>query len=434
MDQSKQDGFLRKTGFQQQEQKVIRAEDVAFSIQTPGTPAPDRLSVLRQILQQNQNNLYLNAEEFDSTNYTFRCKNQKVQNFGSCSYLGLEHHNKLKEGVIQATHQYGVQFSSAALFLSIDLYSELEMLYEQIFGYPVVLFSSTTLAHISALPIIAGPNDLVLVDQFAHKSLQFTTQHLKGTGIRTKTIPSQNSALVRSILEKYNSEYDKIWLCTDSIYSMHGDVAPLKELQEIQADFSNLYLYVDDAHGMSWAGENGSGYAKSVLGNLDRIVVVVSNSKCFAACGGTVILPNQDMKIAVKYFGPTMTFSGPIQPPMLGACKASAQIHLSNEIVELQSQLNRQILFRNEVIEALQLPVKFLSETPISFVTVGSNERTGKIHDKMLSDGFYANPALYPSVPLKENGIRFTTTLLQSESQIEAFCVALKHNLEQIRE
>jgi 7-keto-8-aminopelargonate synthetase-like enzyme len=418
------------------QKKVISAEARAFKVGSPPSRQNrgDRFESIRKIRDQNHQNFYLKAERFDPVDHSFECQKTRVHNFGSCSYLGLEYDERLKKGAIDAINEYGVQFSSAAMFLSVNLYADLEALYQEIFGHPVVLFSSTTLAHLSTLPIVVGPNDLVLIDQLAHRSLQFAVQYLSGTGIKTKTIPTNAISLLKNILSKYGDQYEKVWFCTDSIYSMNGAVADLEELKLIQAEFSNFYLYVDDAHGMSWAGKNGCGYAMSILGKLDRAIVVVSNSKCFAGCGGTVIFSEEMMRWDVKSFGPTMTFSGPIQPPMMGAAYASAKIHLGPDILLFQEKLRQLISFRNEVVQQYELPVKCILDTPIMLVVVGSNVRAGLVQKEMLSKGFYANPALYPSVPIKENGIRFTTTLLQDEAQIEAFCVALKECLDSIPE
>lgn len=55
----------------------------------------------------------------------------------------------------------------------------------------------------------------------------------------------------------------QVWYICDGVYSQQGDVAPLAELKALMDKYPQLYLYVDDAHGMSWTGKNGCGYALS---------------------------------------------------------------------------------------------------------------------------------------------------------------------------
>ena len=60
-------------------------------------------------------------------------------------------------------------------------------------------------------------------------------------------------------IQQVRDKYTKIWYMIDGVYSMYGDVAPLDELNELAKKYPNLHFYVDDAHGMSWAGKNGAG-------------------------------------------------------------------------------------------------------------------------------------------------------------------------------
>ncbi len=85
-------------------------------------------------------------------------------NFGSCSYLGLEHDPDIKRGVITAVERYGTQFSSSRTYLSIGLYSELEGQMRRIYNRPAIVTASTTLGHLATIPVVVGPNDAVVLD------------------------------------------------------------------------------------------------------------------------------------------------------------------------------------------------------------------------------------------------------------------------------
>ena len=88
---------------------------------------------------------------------------QRVINFSSCSYLGLETDARLKTAACEAVLRFGVQFSSSRAYVSAPLYGELESLLSQMVdGAPVVLAPTTSLAHQSALPVLVGDRDAVL--------------------------------------------------------------------------------------------------------------------------------------------------------------------------------------------------------------------------------------------------------------------------------
>ena len=112
--------------------------------------------------------------------------NHPMINFGSCSYLELEKHEQLKEGVVNAVLNNGTQFSSSRTYLSHFLYKELENHLFKIFKRPLIASASTTLGHLATIPVVVGKNDAVILDLQVHSSIQMTVQQLKA-----KKIPIQ---------------------------------------------------------------------------------------------------------------------------------------------------------------------------------------------------------------------------------------------------
>ena len=110
---------------------------------------------------------------FEATNCV-TIDGKPLVNFGSCSYLGLEHEPQLKQGVIDAVRQYGTQFSSSRTYLSLSLYKDLEKALYQIFRQPLIVSASTTLGHLATIPVVVKDNDAVIIDLQAHSSIQMT--------------------------------------------------------------------------------------------------------------------------------------------------------------------------------------------------------------------------------------------------------------------
>lgn len=161
---------------------------------------------------------------------------------------------------------------------------------------------------------------------------------------------------------------------------------------------------------MSWAGKQGMGYVRSQMAHHDRMVLAVSLNKAFACAGGALVFPNADWAQKVRNCGGTFIFSGPIQPPMLGAAIASAKLHQSGQIETYQQELQQLIQYTNQRIQALGLPQVMLTDTPLFFIPVGLPKETKNFVKRLMNEGLYINAAGFPATPMKRGGLRFTLT------------------------
>jgi len=340
-------------------------------------------------------------------------------NFGSCSYLGLETDARLKQGTIDAVLRYGTQFASSRAFLSVALYEEIEDLLSQIFEAPILLGPTTTLAHQSNLPILIGDQDAVILDQQVHESVQTAVKMLKLRNIHIEKVRHSRMDMLEDKIKTLGQKFRKVWYLADGIYSMLGDCAPMQELTTLLNKYEHFNLYIDDAHGMSCFGKHGAGYVKSQLWQHERVYLVTSIAKSFSACGGVMVYPNEKIKQKVRHCGGTMLFSGPIQPPVLGAAIASAKIHLSTEITTRQEALQSRVDFFNNKAAELSLPLIGKSESPIFFIGMGKPENGYQIVKKLMDNGYYANLSVFPSVSIKHTGLRIPITLHHTYDDIE---------------
>ncbi len=373
--------------------------------------------IVRDGFNQGLNQHFTDNESLNGRMISFKCRN--YVNFGSCSYLGLEQHPALIEGVVEAVQKYGTQFSSSRTYVAVGLYQQLETLLQEIFTQPVLVAASTTLGHLSALPTLIGDNDCILLDHQVHSSVQMAAQVPKARGVNVEVIRHNQMEQLEETIQKIKNKYDKIWYLADGVYSMYGDVAPLPELVRLLDTYEQLYLYIDDAHGMSWAGKNGRGYVRSQIEHHPKMVLAVSLNKAFASAGGALVFPNQTFASQVKNCGSTMIFSGPIQPPMLGSAIASAKLHLCDRIETYQNELAELIDYTNQKIAEFNLPQVEFNNSPIFFIPVGLVKPTQSFVGKVIEDGFFVNCAGFPATPMKQGGIRFTLTRHILKSDID---------------
>lgn len=361
--------------------------------------------------------------------------NKRVVNFGSCSYLGIEVDDRLKQGAIDATLRYGTQYSSSRLFSACNLYEEIEDLFSKIFNNnPAILAATTTLTHLGALPILVQDDDLVILDHQVHGSVQLAVQVLKARGTKVEMIKHNRMDMLEDLIKENPNKYNKIWYMADGLYSMYGDYAPLKDIWALLEKYSTFHFYVDDAHGMSWTGRHGNGYVLSQIPLHPKMVLSTSLAKGFGTGGGVTVLSDKEMMRKIVTCGSSYTYSGPVQPPMLGASIASAKIHLSDEIYTLQNNLSEKIELTRSIIDQYELPLVLPSNSPIFYIGLGLPRVGYNMVKRLLDEGFYTNIGIFPGVPVKCCGLRLAITNGQTKADIQQVLDAFQYHFPKVLE
>ena len=379
-------------------------------------------TVYRILEQAGARGLILNRAE-SGNGPTCVIRGKTLQNFGSCSYMALERHPALVAGVQKALELYGTQFHFSRAYLDAPLYRDVEGALSEITGQPTLVAASSTLAHLAALPVLVADDDVVLIDQFAHASLHLATEVLKGTLV--ERIRHNRMDLLEEKLKAYAGTNRRVWYLCDGVYSMLGDFADFAGLNELLARYPALHLYVDDAHAMSWIGKHGRGAALSALSDTARVVVTLSLNKAFSAAGCAVVFPNETLLGRVRRCGAPMVFSGPIQPPMLGAALGAAELHLDPSFSELQAELDLRIDTAQKAIEGFGLRVATAARTPIFMVQFEALTSAQDAVAEMMARGYLCCLSAFPAVPIDTPSLRFTVSRHNRVADIQAFVAEL---------
>lgn len=363
--------------------------------------------------------LHLYSEDDTLYGNHISLKGKRVVNFGSCSYLGLEFDPRLKEASKSAIDNYGTQFAESRAYVSIRLYSQLEELFSAIFDAPCVITPTTTLGHMANIPVLMSPEDAVITDQQVHNSVSTAVKLLKSARATIEVLRHNKMEILEDRIKSLRSKHQKIWYLADGIYSMFGDTAPVDDLYQLMDKYPQFHLYIDDAHGMSILGKHGRGSVLDKRPFHPNMVLATSLAKGFATGGAVMVYPNKEMARKVRTCGGPLITSGPLQPAQLGAAVASASIHLTEEIYSMQEELHERIKFTNLMLKKYHLPVIAENNSAIFFVGVHLPKVGYNMVRRMLEAGYYVNLGIFPAVPMKNTGIRFTITRLHSLSQIE---------------
>lgn len=346
---------------------------------------------------------------------------EKVLNFITNSCLGLETDLRIKDGIIDSVHRYGASFIVSRIFASAPQFKEFERLLEQIFSsYPLIV-PSTTLGHLCAFPVIFQRHDLLILDKFVHNSVQMATK-IVSSWVKIKTIAHNDMESLNQVIDAAHNDpkINNIWYLTDGINSVSGAYCPINELNNLLEKYDKFYTYIDDAHGMSVYGKNGCGYVLSHFTQQpEKMIVAVSLSKSFGiGGGGTLIFPKKEWRRKVRHCGPTWIYSSPISPPILGAGIASAKIHLSPEIEKLQQRLRELINLFRKLASEKGLALMNSNSATMNFIKIGTQEKTIRIVQELLMNGFLVNPFVFPAVKTESAGLRIVITLHCTETDI----------------
>lgn len=368
----------------------------------------------------------LYADPREGRQVQLRGRNETIVDFVRCSYLGLDNHPLIVAGAIEAVRQNGsLHWSCARTRLNFAQLVELEEVLSKLFEARSITYTTVLAANMSALPLVAsghltgGIKPTMVFDRFAHATLDY---HKKTVADETavQTIPHNDYEMLEDICKKNRSV---AYIC-DGVYSMGGS-AHIDELKRLQEKYG-LFLYIDDAHGISIVGRKGQGYARSQFDNLgDRTIIVTSLGKGFGASGGLLMLGTAHQESLFRRYAIAHAFSASLNTAAIGAGLASAEIHQSSELGQRQAALQDNIAFFDRLIPTAQSG----SALPIRIIRIGDEMTSIGCAQELLKKNFYASAIFFPTVARGEAGLRVSITASHQANEIESFCSAVKELL-----
>jgi 7-keto-8-aminopelargonate synthetase-like enzyme len=353
-------------------------------------------------------------------------------NFTLCDYLAFSHDERIKEGAIKALEKHGFYASISRTYIKLDLYEEAEEYLSKVFEKPAIIFPRASLAHIGVLPVITDTNDAILIDHQVHTSIRLASDLLKSYGNYVEVIRHNRIDILEDKIKELSKKYSKVWYLTDGVFSMYGDVLPTHDLQSLLNKYEQFYLYIDDAHGLSWDGKNGKGFTLENLPLHSKMVVSASLCKGIGAEGGVTVCYDEDVKKKLVTCAAPLIFTSPISPASLGAIIESCKIHLSEEIYEKQAGLKERIILFKKTASEINIPLVDSSDTPIFFIASGMIDMSNELCKRLMDRGFYTNVSHYPAVPMNCSGIRVLISLYQSKEDLVQLLNAIKEEYDKI--
>ncbi|UNF51560.1 aminotransferase class I/II-fold pyridoxal phosphate-dependent enzyme [Bartonella krasnovii] len=230
-------------------------------------------------------------------------------------------------------------------------------------------------------------------------------------------IPFKDITALEKSLQESKLQNRTPVLVSDSLGSM-GGANDIKKLTEL-AKLYNGYYYADDAHGTSIIGKNGCGYTLHLLEEYKKNLILISSlSKAFGSHGGSASFSNKEAASFIKKYALNYIFSGPPSLPGIAACLASGDIHLSQEMNQLQCKLHENISYFDQRVSNIEVQEKL---SPIRSIFMGAEDKAISASYNLRKRGFLVTAAMYPTVAKKKSIIRVAISAAHTKHDLETF-------------
>ena len=332
----------------------------------------------------------------------------------SNNYLGLSDHPSLKEAAISATSVYGVGSGAARLVSgNMFLHEELEKLLALFKrSEAAILFNSGYSANVGVIQALAERGDTIYSDRLNHASIVDGAILSRARLVR---YPHRDFRALRSLLESHKGKGRQL-IVTDGVFSMDGDIAPLKEIVALKKEY-NALLMVDDAHGTAVMGSSGRGSAE-LLGVAGQIDIQMGTLGKGLGSFGAYVAGSAEMVDYLRNKARSFIFSTSLPPSVLAASIAAIDIVESPEGDRLRSLLeSNRALFSGLLSRAGFNTCD--SSTQIIPVIVGEAEETMRFSRMLFDQGIFVQGIRPPTVPSGECRLRCTVMATHSPTDLE---------------
>ena len=373
----------------------------------------EKLSKFRLPQYYMERGVYPYFREIDSAQDTeVLMDGKKVLMFGSNSYLGLTHDQRIIEAAIAATRKYGTGCAgSRFLNGTLDLHVQLEHELAEFVGKEDALVYSTGFqVNEGVVSCLTDRNDYIICDDRDHASIVDGRRLSFSTQVKYK---HNDMAALEKELAKCRPESVKL-VVVDGVFSMEGDVANLPEIVRLCEKY-NGSIMVDEAHGMGVFGKQGRGVCNH-FGLTDKVDVIMGTfSKSFASIGGFVA-SDKDTINWLRHNSRSYIFSASNTPAATAAAMEALHIMKTEpERLENLWKLTNYSLkcFREAGFEIGE------TESPIIPLYVRDPDKTFEVTKLAFDEGVFINPVIPPACAPQDTLVRFALMATHTKEQVD---------------
>ena len=367
--------------------------------------------------------LYRELRRVDSTQGArIKIGGRELLNFSSNDYLGLANHPALKEAAIKAARDFGAGAGASRLVCgSLAPFHELEEALAVFKGTEAALTFSTGYATaIGTITALLGKDDIIIVDKLVHASIVDAAK-LSGAKLRVFAHNDLNDLeeklrWARESKSAIGNQQSAILIVTESIFSMDGDAAPLKEIAALKEKYG-AWLMVDEAHATGLYGKNHRGLAEQ-LGVSDQIEIQMGTlGKALGAAGG-YICGNRSLIDLLINRARSFIFSTAPVPASAAAATAGLKLVASSEGAKRNAHLWC-------LVAKPQLALG-CQQSAIIPVMIGDEAKAVAASATLRERDFFVPAIRYPTVARGAARLRFTLSAAHTNEDVAHLCRTLK--------
>ena len=341
-----------------------------------------------------------------------RFDGRDVINLASNNYLGLANHPRVNEAAAKAALELGAGSGAVRTIAgSMSIHLELERRFAAFkHAEAALMFQSGFTANAGTVAAILDKEDVIVSDQLNHASI---IDGARLSRAEIKVFPHKDAEAAGALLAETARPGRRQLLITDGIFSMDGDIAPLPDLVEV-AERHGAIMMIDDAHATGVLGAGGAGTVDH-FGLHGRVDIQVGTlSKAIGVLGGFIAGP----RVLTRWLenrGRPYLFSTSAPPAVVAACMTALDV-IQDEPDRLERLWSNTRAFKAALHE-LGFDTG-LSETPITPVIAGDEERAQALGRRLFEEGVFAPAIVFPTVVRGQARVRTIVTADHTEQDL----------------
>ena len=338
----------------------------------------------------------------------------------SNDYLNLANDPAVRAAAEDAIRKWGVGAAASRLVSgTMGPHVQLE---EALAGFKgtasAVVTPTGWMANHAAVTALADKGDLILCDKLNHASIWNAA---RTSGARLRTFPHRSIARLSALLERHRAKHRRCLIVTDSLFSMDGDLAPLREIVELKNRY-DAQLLIDEAHATGVMGSSGRGVAELLEVEQAVDATVGTLSKGLGALGGFVAGPKALID-TIRNSARAYVYTTGLPPAICAAALESLRI-IQAEPQRREKLLQLAEAFRGELVEA-SLDTRD-SASQIIPIVIGEPSDARRISKRLLQEGFLIPAICPPTIPPGTSRLRISLSCGHEGQELTRLLKALK--------
>jgi 8-amino-7-oxononanoate synthase len=281
-----------------------------------------------------------------------------------------------------------------------------------------LIFNSGYDANVGFFSSVPQKGDFILYDELCHASIR---DGIQLSHAKSYKFEHNNCEALEKLMDRFNTESASVYIVTESVFSMDGDVPELEKLAAL-SEKHNCYLVVDEAHALGVFGDKGEGLIQSLQLQQKVFARIMTFGKGLG-CHGAAVLGSADLRGYLINFSRSFIYTTALSPHAVATILIAYQ-HLATESNPIQLRNNINHFNQQKQLAGLK-PIFVRSKSAIQSAIIPGNEKVKNIASQLQQSGFDVKPILSPTVPEGQERLRFCIHSYNSEAEISKLIAAL---------